>query len=126
MLGKRSLIAFIGASDREAAKRFYRDVLGLRMTEENPFTVEFDAGGTMLRVTFVREVTAAPYTVLGWTVPDISSTLSDLVEKGVGFERFDGIEQDVTGVWTAPGGAKIAWFRDPDGNLLSLTEWPAS
>ncbi len=83
----------------------------------------FDAGGTMLRVTTVQKVAAAQYTVLGWQVEDIAATVKVLQKAGVKFERFEGMPQDELGVWTAPGGAKIAWFKDPDGNMLSVTEF---
>src|SRR5207249_12308029 len=83
------------------------------------------AGGTMLRVAVVPDVRPAGYTVLGWMVPDISRAVRGLVRKGVVFRRYPGIEQDEQGVWTAPGGARVAWFGDPDGNTLSLTEFTA-
>lgn len=82
----------------------------------------FDAHGTRLRVTTVREVVPAPYTLLGWMVDDIAATIRTLGQAGVEFERYPGISQDELGIWTAPGGASIAWFKDPDGNLLSLTQ----
>lgn len=124
MLGSSPLVAFVGLSDPEAALRFYGQILGLRLTADSPFALVFDAAGVMLRVTPVREVKPAPYTVLGWKVPDIAASIAGLAEHDASFERYEGIEQDAEGVWTAPGGAKVAWFRDPDGNLLSLTEFP--
>jgi predicted enzyme related to lactoylglutathione lyase len=84
----------------------------------------FRAGATRLRVTRVDEVVPAPYTVLGWAVADIEATVGELSERGVEFVRYDGMTQDALGAWSAPSGARVAWFRDPDGNTLSITEMP--
>src|ERR1700733_8486985 len=111
------LIAFVAVKDPERAKKFYSEILGLRLvTEELPFALVYDANGTMLRVTIVPKVAPAGYTVLGWGVTDIAASARELVDMAVIFERFNGLEQDLLGVWTAPGGAKVAWFKDPDGN----------
>ncbi len=126
MLGTKDLVAFVGTTDLPRARAFYGGALGLSVVEEGPFACVFDAHGTSLRVTPVDEVAPAPYTVLGWTVPDVASTVAALAAVGVAVERFDGVEQDGLGVWQAPGGARVAWFRDPDGNLLSVTEPPVS
>jgi catechol 2,3-dioxygenase-like lactoylglutathione lyase family enzyme len=122
-LSHSALIGFAGVSDLDRARRFYGDTLGLPITEENPFAVVADANGTMLRLTAVEQPAAAPYTVLGWNVADIGSMIDELTARGVRFTRYEGMEQDERGIWTAPGGAKIAWFLDPDGNNLSLTEF---
>jgi catechol 2,3-dioxygenase-like lactoylglutathione lyase family enzyme len=124
MLARGKIIAFVGTRDRERAKAFYRDTLGLTLASDEPYAVVFDAGGTMLRVTPVNEVAAANYTVLGWEVDDVAAMVASLSGRGVRFERYDFMKQDEAGVWTAPGGAKVAWFRDPDGNLLSVSEFP--
>jgi len=123
MLGSSALIAFAGATDLGRARVFYEQVLGLPMTGENDFACVFDANGTMLRVTAVPEVSSAVYTVLGWRVADIAATVGDLSAKGVVFLRYDSMDQDDSGVWTTPGGDKVAWFADPDGNILSLTQF---
>lgn len=124
MLGSRKIMAFVSTRDAGRAKTFYRDTLGLRLvSEELPFALVFDAHGTMLRVTIVQEVSVAKYTVLGWEVPDIAATAKDMRKAGVKFERFAGMNQDELGVWKAPGGARVAWFKDPDGNLLSITQF---
>jgi catechol 2,3-dioxygenase-like lactoylglutathione lyase family enzyme len=120
-LGSRKIVAFVSTVDVAKAKAFYGNALGLRLLSEDSFALVFDAGGTKLRVSIVRELTVAPYTVLGWLVPDIHQTVSELRGRGVEFLRIDGLEQDEFGVWSAPGGAKVAWFRDPDGNTLSIT-----
>jgi catechol 2,3-dioxygenase-like lactoylglutathione lyase family enzyme len=114
------LVAFVGTRDPDASHRFYADVLGLELVESSSFANVYDAAGTMLRVTRVDEPARAPYTVLGWRVDDIRATTASLRERGVEFVRFDGMEQDADGVWVSPSGARIVWFRDPDGNLLSL------
>jgi catechol 2,3-dioxygenase-like lactoylglutathione lyase family enzyme len=116
------LVAFVGTTDLDRARAFYEGVLGLPVTEHSHFAVAFDAGGTPLRVTAVEERVAVPYTVLGWSVPDIAAAIDDLTARGVAFTRYDGMDQDERGVWTSPSGARIAWFGDPDGNVLSLTQ----
>lgn len=121
-LGQRKLLAFVATLDPARARDFYGRVLGLRLVSEDAFALVFDANGTMLRVSVVREFVPAPYTVLGWLVPDIQQTVRELAQRSVVFQRFDGLEQDQSGIWSAPGGAKVAWFRDPDGNTLSVTQ----
>ncbi|HLK42538.1 MAG TPA: VOC family protein [Thermoleophilia bacterium] len=125
MLQDRPLIAFVGVSDLDRAGQFYGRTLGLPLTDESPFALVADAHGTMLRLTAVEQPAAAPYTVLGWSVADIASAVDQLTARGVDFTRYEGMEQDERGVWTAPSGAKIAWFLDPDGNNLSLTQFSA-
>ncbi|HET9201042.1 MAG TPA: VOC family protein [Dehalococcoidia bacterium] len=114
--------AFAATARPEEALRFYRDVLGLPLEADEPYALVFDCAGTQLRISKVQEVHAAPYTVLGWRVDDIVAGMAALASKGVTFERYEGMEQDENGVWTVPGGAMIAWFKDPDGNTLSLTQ----
>jgi len=126
MLKHSALIAFVGVSDLDRAKQFYGETLGLPITDESQFALAADANGTMLWLTVVERPAAAPYTVLGWNVADIASVIDELTARGVRFTRYEGMEQDERGVWTAQGGAKIAWFLDPDGNNLSLTEFGAS
>jgi catechol 2,3-dioxygenase-like lactoylglutathione lyase family enzyme len=116
-------MAFVATSDLAAARAFYERGLGLALSGQSPIACTFDAGGTTLRVVAVEQPTIAPYTVLGWTVSDIAGTIRDLTARGVDFERFDGVEQDELGIWSAPGGALVAWFKDPDGNTLSLTQF---
>ena len=126
MLSSCHLVAFSATTDLERARAFYEDKLGLPVLDENPMACVFDANGTTLRVTLVGELAPAPYTVLGWTVDDIETMVSDLSSSGVVFERFDGMGQDGLGVWTAPGGARVAWFKDPDGSTLSITQLEAA
>jgi catechol 2,3-dioxygenase-like lactoylglutathione lyase family enzyme len=122
LLGAEKLIAFAATTSPARAKRFYRDVLGLRLVEETPFALVFDANGTMLRVTPVEKVVTGEYTVLGWHVRDIDATIGKLEKAGVTFNRYPGMGQDKLGVWTSPNGARVAWFKDPDGHTLSLTQ----
>jgi catechol 2,3-dioxygenase-like lactoylglutathione lyase family enzyme len=123
MLESSEVIAFAGAADLGRARAFYEGVLGLPVAEQNEFACVFDANGTMLRVTAVPEAARAGYTVLGWRVGDISAVVRGLAARGVTFLRYDGLAADEDGVWTTPGGDKVAWFTDPDGNVLSLTEF---
>jgi hypothetical protein len=92
--------------------------------EEPPFALVFDANGIMLRLGMAKEIAPAHGTVLGWQVPEIDATVKELAQAGVQFERFKGTDQDELGIWTSPTGAKVAWFKDPDGNILSLSEHP--
>jgi catechol 2,3-dioxygenase-like lactoylglutathione lyase family enzyme len=123
MLQAAEVIAFAASADLRQARAFYEQVLGLRVIDQNDFACVFDANGTMLRVTAVAGVARPGYTVLGWRVADIADTVRGLTGRGVAFLRYDGMDQDDNGVWTTPGGDKIAWFADPDGNVLSLTQF---
>jgi catechol 2,3-dioxygenase-like lactoylglutathione lyase family enzyme len=122
VLGGSDIVAFIATADLARARAFYADVLGLTPLTEDGFACVFDAHGTTLRLTRVDEPTIAPYTVLGWSVPDIARSVSALTGAGVGFERFEGMDQDDLGIWTTPSGARVAWFKDPDGHTLSVTQ----
>ncbi len=122
MLASSSIVAFVATTDPSRAKAFYRDVLGLLLISEDEYALVFDAHGTMLRVAIVGEIVLAPYTVLGWQVGDIDATVRGLAAKLVKFERYAWMEQDDLGIWSAPSGAKVAWFKDPDGSLLSVSQ----
>ena len=125
MLADASFIGFIPVRDLPAARGFYEGTLGLRVVDDNPFALVLDAGGTMLRVTPVANLAARPFTVAGWDVPDIGAAVRALAGRGVQFTRYDGLAQDELGIWTTPGGDRVAWFTDPDGNTLSLTAFAA-
>jgi catechol 2,3-dioxygenase-like lactoylglutathione lyase family enzyme len=117
-------MTFIITRDRGQAKAFYGGVLGFALTHEDDFAAVFDLNGTMLRVSTVPTHEAQAYTVLGWEVPDIAESAKGLRDKGVSFVIYDGFGQDELGIWSPPGGTtKVAWFKDPDGNLLSLTQF---
>jgi catechol 2,3-dioxygenase-like lactoylglutathione lyase family enzyme len=123
MLGTSDVMAFITTARPAEARAFYSDVLGLRLLSDDAFALVYDAHGTTLRVSKSREVVVAPYTVLGWKVGDIAAMVRGLGARGVTFQRYEGLEQDERGIWTVPGGkARVAWFKDPDGNTLSLTQ----
>ena len=123
MLGSSKLEAFIGTANPDKARQFYETVLGLEFISDRPFALEFNANGVTLLVSKVEKVEAAAYTVLGWRVTDIKTTIQGLRKVGVQFERYSFFEQDDLGVWVSPNGAKVAWFKDPDGNLLSVAEY---
>jgi catechol 2,3-dioxygenase-like lactoylglutathione lyase family enzyme len=116
-------IAFVATSQPDKALAFYRDVLGLRLVEDTPFAIVFDAFGTMLRVQKAAQVVNVPYTTFGLDVPDIERAVRDLAARGVPAVRYPHFEQDALGLWTAPDGARVFWFRDPDDNLLSLSQF---
>ena len=122
MKGVEGLVGFVGVSDLERARGFYGDVLGLSLVDESPYAFVAYLGSSMVRITAVGEPAAAAYTVLGWTVTDIAAAVDDLAARGVALTRYEGMDQDERGVWTAPGGARVAWFGDPDDNVLSLTQ----
>jgi catechol 2,3-dioxygenase-like lactoylglutathione lyase family enzyme len=122
VLESSPLVAFVSTADAAGARRFYAETLGLPMLEQTSFACVFDANGTMLRVTVVDEVVRAPYTVLGWGVADLPVAIGELAARGVEFDRHEGMQQDGLGIWQSPSGARVAWFKDPDGNILSLTQ----
>jgi len=122
MLADKELKAFVPTIMPGKAKIFYRDILGLALLSEDEYALEFDANGVQLRVIIVPVLQPQGFTVLGWNVADISATIRSLNKKGVFCEIYGFMEQDELGTWTAPGGSKVAWFKDPDGNVLSLTE----
>lgn len=123
-LGGYNVVAFVTVVDVDKARAFYRDTLGLGLVSEDlPFALVFDANGIMLRVSISKQHATTPGTVLGWDVPDIRGAVDGLLAAGVRFERYDFLEQDERGIWTSPTGALVAWFKDPDENLLSLTEF---
>ena len=122
MLEDKKLKSFIPTTDPERSKNFYTNVLGLKLLSEDQYGMEFYTKGSILRINVVNKLTPHPFTVLGWDVDDLPEMIFSFVKAGVVFERYNFIEQDNLGIWTAPGGVKVAWFKDPDGNLLSLTE----
>ncbi len=124
MLASASLIAFSVTRDSARALHFYRDVLGLTLVEDSPYALVFDANGTMLRVQKVADYTPHPFTQVGWKVNDIRKVAAELAGLGVALERYPFLQQDDLGTWSSPdGSAVVAWFKDPDGNLVSLTQW---
>jgi catechol 2,3-dioxygenase-like lactoylglutathione lyase family enzyme len=122
MLSGARLTAFVASTDLLRSEEFYVATLGLAREDANPYALVVDGGGTQLRITLVEHKAAAEYTVLGWIVDDINAAVDDLVAKGVSFTVYDGMGQDERGVWAAPDGTRVAWFKDPDGNTLSLQQ----
>ena len=121
MLGNYALMAFVSTAEPPKARAFYEEKLGLPVTSVDDYGVMYNAGGVTLRMSFVRELYPAPYSILSWMVTDIHSVIAGLKARGVTFEVYEGLGQDASGVWTAPGGTMVAWFKDPGGNLLSLS-----
>lgn len=121
-LSRCPIVCFAATRQSEQARAFYRDVLGLHLVEENPSALVFDANGTMLRLQKVADLRPAQHTALGWQVADIRSVVDELSARRVRFERYEGLPQDEQGIWQTPDGAKVVWFKDPDGNILSLTQ----
>lgn len=124
MIHGNQLMAFVPVSNADRARGFYRDTLGLRLISEDRFALAFDVEGVMLRATLVSEFTPQPFTVLGWQVPDATGMARRLANGGIELLHFPGMSQDEDGLWHAPGGAVIGWFKDPDGNILSITQLP--
>ena len=125
MLGSADLIAFVPSRDLAKARGFYEGTLGLEFISADQFALVFNAHGTTLRVANVanvRNFQPAPFTIVGWQVTNVGDTIGDLEKKGVRFERFPGMDQDARGIWQSPSGAQVAWFKDPDGNILSITQ----
>ena len=122
MLGSTNIVAFVPISDGDRARAFYEGVLGLRFVKDDGFAVVFDANGIMVRAAKMKEVKPAQFTILGWQVKEIEKMVTELRGKGLRFEIFGFFKQDELGIWTAPTGEKVAWFKDPDGNILSVSE----
>ena len=122
MLGDADLVAFVSTTDADRATAFYRDLLGLQLVEQTPFACVFRTPNAQLRVTLVSELVPAPYTVLGWRVDDVQAATRALAAAGVEPLRYAGLEQDEQGIWLSPAGARVVWFKDPDGNVLSITQ----
>ncbi|MEO8041431.1 MAG: VOC family protein [Acidobacteriota bacterium] len=123
MLANAKIGSFVATADPARAREFYENVLGLEFVSEEPYALVFNSNGTTLRIQKVSQVVVAPYTAIGWHVTNISTVVSGLKERGVDFVLIEGFGQDDLGIVTFPGGAKVAWFKDPDGNTLSLDEF---
>jgi catechol 2,3-dioxygenase-like lactoylglutathione lyase family enzyme len=124
MLRKAKLTAFVATARPGRARTFYQKTLGLRLVGDDQFALAFDSNGVQLRIQKVDRIKPPSFTVLGWEVPSIRRAMAALSKGGVTFERYEFLDQDEAGVWTAPSGTRVAWFKDPDGNLLSLAQGP--
>jgi catechol 2,3-dioxygenase-like lactoylglutathione lyase family enzyme len=116
------VVTFLLTAKPDAATAFFRDVLGLKYVSDDGFALVFDLDGVMLRIARVKEFTPAQSTVIGWQTRDIAADVEKLTAKGVRFEIYPNMGQDAQGICTFPGGDKVAWFKDPDGNVLSLSQ----
>ena len=114
------VVAFVPTKNFKTAQKFYESTLGLALITKDEFALLFEAGGTRIRVVKVEKFKPAPFTILGWRVTDVKQTVATLAKRGIKFERFPGMNQDEFGIWTAPSGARVAWFKDPDDNVLSI------
>ncbi len=124
MLNAEKVVAFVPTADAIKARSFYEGILGLRAVSEDGFALVLEANGTMVRVTKVQNFKPQQFTILGWDVTDINEAVLRLHERGVRFENYGMAGQDEHGIWKSPSGARGAWFKDPDGNVLSLTQFP--
>jgi catechol 2,3-dioxygenase-like lactoylglutathione lyase family enzyme len=122
MLGSNKIVAFVCTTDSARARAFYEGTLGLLFVNDDGFALVFSGNGTMLRIAKLPELKPAQFTVLGWETNEIENTVAELTRKGVNFEKYAWMSQDELGIWTAPSGDKVAWFKDPDGNILSLSQ----
>ena len=122
ILGAAKAGCFVCVTDRARAKAFYGEKLGLTLKYEDAFATVFDSNGTTLRVSPAKDFKPQPFTVLGWEVPDITVTVKALRAAGVEFLRVPGLPQDELGIWTPAPGIFVAWFKDPDGNVLSIAQ----
>ncbi len=122
MLASSKVIGFVPTKDSTTARAFYEGKLGFQFVSDDPFALVLRAGETMVRIAKAQNFTPAPYTVLGWEVRDIEAVVRWLQARGVAFEKYPFVQDQELGIWTAPGGNKVAWFKDPDGNVLSVSQ----
>ncbi|RXH57676.1 VOC family protein [Granulicella sibirica] len=122
MLSDHPLIGFIPTTDAERSKAFYVDVLKLKFVADDHFALVVATNSSTIRIVRMQEFTPAQGTILGWEVPDLPMEVASLTEAGITFERYGFLEHDALGIWTTPSGSKVAWFKDPDGNVLSLSQ----
>jgi catechol 2,3-dioxygenase-like lactoylglutathione lyase family enzyme len=121
-LQNHNAISFLATAKPTASKAFFKGTIGLPLIEDSDFALVFRLNNGQLRIQKVQDLSPAPYTALGWQVTDIEAPVAALKKKGVTFDQHSGMAKDANGIWTSPSGAKIAWFKDPDGNTLSLTQ----
>ena len=122
MLSKNKILGFVPTKDSKRAKAFYVEVLGLEFSSEDQFALELRAGGNRIRIAKTDVFEPMPFTILGWEVAGIDNIAASLIDRGVVFEKYNGLEQNNVGIWNSPSGARVAWFKDPDGNLLSISQ----
>jgi catechol 2,3-dioxygenase-like lactoylglutathione lyase family enzyme len=122
MLSQSEVMGFIPTKNAAQARAFYEGKLGLRFISDDDFALVVESGATVIRIAKVEDFTPAPFTILGWRVQNIDDEVRALSARGVPFQRFPGLPQNDLGIWSSPTGAKVAWFKDPDGNILSVSE----
>lgn len=122
MLASSKIIGFVPTRDSKQAREFYEGKLGFQFVSDDPFALVMMAGDTMIRIAKAKDFTPAPYTVMGWEAQDIEALVRWLTARGVVFEKYPFIQDQELGIWSAPGGDKVAWFKDPDGNVLSVSQ----
>ena len=121
MLDSAKMVGFLFTTNYEKAKKFYHGKLGFRFIGQDEFALVVEVGGHMIRISRLPKFTPAQGTVLGWEVSDVEAAVAWLGERGVSVEKYPWVD-DPRGIWTAPGGSKVAWFKDPDGNVLSVSK----
>jgi catechol 2,3-dioxygenase-like lactoylglutathione lyase family enzyme len=122
MLAANKVIGFVPTQDSAKAREFYEGKLGFQFVSDDPFALVMRSGETMIRVSKAKDFTPAPYTILGWEVKDIEAVVRWLTSRGVVFEKYPFVQDQDLGIWTAPSGDRVAWFKDPDGNVLSVSQ----
>ena len=122
MLSSAKLIGFVPTTDSERSRKFYEGKLGFKFVSDDQFALVMQAGESMIRIAKAGKFTPAQYTVMGWEVTDIEAMVQWLNERGVKFEKYPFVQDQKSGIWTTPNGDKVAWFKDPDGNVLSLSQ----
>ena len=122
MLAASKLIGFVPTRDSVKARAFYEDKLGFQFVSDDPFALVMQAGESSIRIAKAKDFTPAPYTVMGWEVSDVEAVVKWLTQRSVAFEKYPFVQDRELGIWTTPGGDKVAWFKDPDGNVLSVSQ----
>ena len=122
MLSSSKIVGFVPTKDSQKARAFYEGKLGFQFVSDDQFALVMRAGETMIRIAKAKDFTPAPYTVLGWEVRDIEAIVRWLTQRGVVFEKYPFVQDRELGIWTTPGGDKVAWFKDADGNVLSVSQ----
>ena len=122
MLSSSKIVGFVPTKDSQTARAFYEGKLGFQFVSDDQFALVMRAGETMIRIAKAKDFTPAPYTVLGWEVSDIEAIVRWLTQRGVVFEKYPFVQDREFGIWTTPGGDKVAWFKDADGNVLSVSQ----
>ena len=122
MLASSKIIGFVPTKDSKKARDFYEHKLGFQFVSDDQFALVMNAGGTMIRIAKAKDFAPAPYTVMGWEVDDMNAIVTWLTARGVVFEKYPFVQDQKLGIWTTPTGEKVAWFKDPDGNVLSVSQ----